>query len=80
MRNKKKQRKSLEENFIGSVICKTKPNTFKLLKHMNEILKNQHVQTLVQEKKYFYNIVRNYGLITLFKKILGIQEMLMTKL
>jgi len=45
---------------------------------MNKTFKNQHIQ--VQVKKYFYNIIRNYGLITLFKKIIGIQKMLTTKL
>jgi len=47
---------------------------------MKKVLKNQHIQTLVKVKKRFYNIIRNYGLITLFMKILGIQKMLTAKL
>jgi hypothetical protein len=53
--------------------------TFKVLQHMNKILKNQHVQTLVQVKKHFYNIIRTYGITTVFKKILGIGKMLTMK-
>ena len=35
---------------------------------------------MVQVKKHFYIIIRNYGLINLFKKIIGTQKILMTEL
>jgi hypothetical protein len=35
---------------------------------------------MVQVKKYFYIIIRNHTLITLFKKIIGIQKMLKIEL
>jgi hypothetical protein len=63
------------KNKLESAIYTIKPNTFKLLKHMNnDITESAHVNP-GPSKETFYIIMRNYGLLTLFKKITGIQKM-----
>jgi len=63
---------------LESAIYTIKLNTFKLLKYMN---KDNNESAIINpgpnKETFFYIIIRNYGLIMLFKKITGIRKMLM---
>jgi hypothetical protein len=66
--------RKLWEQFIsqlGSAIYTIKQTTFKLLKHMNQNIEESGSLIPGPRKTHFYIIIRNYGLISVFKEIIG---------
>ena len=50
---------------LESGILKIKPNTFKLLKHMNKhIEESANIHPGPRKETFFYFIIRNYGLLS----------------
>ena len=60
----------------NSLIYQIKPNTFKLPKHMNKDITESENINSGASKNHFYIITRNYGKITLLKKIIEMQKSL----
>jgi hypothetical protein len=73
-RETRQRHRKLWEQFMShleSAIYTIKQTTFKLLKHMKQNIKESGNLSSGPRKKYFYIIIRNYGLISVFKKIIG---------
>ena len=63
-----------------SDIYRIKQKILKLLNHINKIIKESASINLVQVNKCFYIIIRDYGIKTLSKKMLGLKKMLTMEL
>ena len=60
-------------SYLESAIHTIKQTTLKLVKHMKQNIRESGNLSYGPRKKYFYIIIRSYGLISVFKKIIGCQ-------